>query len=215
MTNSKRIAFLELAVFFFLTPIILYFTATRWNIHLALWLGSLYAICRLAKHNKATWHDVWHGQEWTKAQKKFALFRFLISTALVLLLTQYLAPERLLTFPMLRPGFWLLVMFLYPLLSVLPQELVFRSYFFRRYTIIFHKERTLLVLSAIAFAFVHIVFHNVVSPLLCLIAGYFFAHSYSQHRSLKWALIEHAAYGCMVFTAGIGFYFLVGGATRF
>jgi hypothetical protein len=41
-----------------------------------------------------------------------------------------------------------------------------------------------------------------------------FAYSYRQHRSLKWSVIEHAVYGCFVFTAGIGFYFLIGGATR-
>ncbi|MDE2029057.1 MAG: hypothetical protein KGI97_00670 [Alphaproteobacteria bacterium] len=61
-----------------------------------------------------------------------------------------------------------------------------------------------------AFGFVHIVFHNPVSPLLALICGFFLAGSYMRHASLKKAAIEHALYGDMVFTAGLGVYFLVG-----
>jgi hypothetical protein len=50
-----------------------------------------------------------------------------------------------------------------------------------------------------------------VAPLLSFICGVIVARSYSEHRALKWAVAEHAAYGCMVFTVGLGFYFLVGG----
>ena len=67
------------------------------------------------------------------------------------------------------------------------------------------------MVNAFSFGFIHLVFHNLVSPFLCLLAGGLFAHSYQQHRALKWAVLEHAAYGCMVFTVGLGSYFLVGG----
>jgi arabinose-5-phosphate isomerase len=39
--------------------------------------------------------------------------------------------------------------------------------------------------NAIMFSFVPIVVHNWVSPLACIVAGLFFAHSYRQHQFLK------------------------------
>jgi membrane protease YdiL (CAAX protease family) len=102
-------------------------------------------------------------------------------------------------------------MVLYPILSVLPQEFLFRSFFFRRYQPLFSTPWAIIIASAACFAYVHIVFHNWVAPSFCLIGGLIFAHSYSHHRSLKWVLVEHAAYGCMVFTIGLRFYFLFAG----
>lgn len=106
---------------------------------------------------------------------------------------------------------WLIVMVLYPILSVIPQEFMFRSFFFRRYRSLFFNEWLLIAVSAFSFGFVHIVFHNWMSPILAGIGGLFFSLSYRIHHSLKWAVVEHSFYGCMIFTAGIGFYFLVGG----
>ncbi|HEU0117298.1 MAG TPA: CPBP family intramembrane glutamic endopeptidase [Alphaproteobacteria bacterium] len=213
MTRTKFLAALEFAGIFIGLPCIMYFHATRWNVHALLWLISLGALVWQRIYDKTSWHELWHGHGWDAGERKKAVWRFLASTAAIILLTQYLAPYRMLTFPMQRPGFWLIVMVLYPILSVIPQEFVFRSYFFRRYEALFGNEYVLTAASALSFAFMHIVFHNWVSPSLCLIAGTIFATSYRRHRSLKWAVIEHSAYGCMVFTVGIGFYFLVGGGS--
>ena len=204
----------EFILLFIAMPIFLFFHATRWNVHMGLWSICLYALVYLYRQKNFSWKKLWHGAGWAAEQKRAALLRFAALTALVIFFTYFIVPERMLGFPMKKPWFWLLVMFLYPILSVLPQELLFRSFFFQRYQKLFSDKWMMIFASAIVFGFVHIVFHNWVSPTFCLIAGLIFAYSYSQHRSLKWATIEHAAYGCMVFTVGIGFYFLVGG-TRF
>ncbi len=201
----------EFSALFVLIPCYFYFHATRWNIHAALWIVTAYVLFWMKRTPDFSWPELWHGSGWAKRARNIALLRFLFSTLLIIGLTILLVPERLFSFPLQRPILWLAVMLLYPILSALPQEILFRSYFFRRYGNLFPQPWPMIAASAISFGFAHIVFHNWVSPLLCLIGGIMFAYSYTQHRSLKWAAIEHAAYGCMVFTIGIGVYFLVNG----
>ena len=208
--KSKGLA-LECTAFFLAVPVALYFCATRWNVHMALWVVAAYAVTLLRGAPGFSWRELWEGDGWPVAERKSAVMRFVALTACIVLLTHIIAPYRLLAFPMQRPFFWLIVMVLYPILSVVPQEFVLRSFFFRRYATLFPNPWALIAASAFCFGFVHIVFHNPVSPLLSAAAGGIIGHSYTRHRSLKWAAIEHAAYGCMVFTVGLGFYFLVGG----
>ncbi len=209
MSRKSLWLWTECAAFFVAVPIALAFHPTRWNGHVCLWLFALYAIFHVQRMPGFSWRSLWHGKPWPWRQKKQALLRFVAATAAIVILTTIIAPWRLFSFPLQRPGLWVIVMILYPILSALPQELVLRSFFFRRYAKLFPAARAMIAANAIIFALIHVIFHNWVSPLLCLIGGAMFALSYTQHRSLKWAMVEHAAYGCMVFTCGIGFYFLV------
>ena len=56
--------------------------------------------------------------------------------------------RKLFNFPRATPFFWALVMLLYPLLSVYPQEIIFRSFLFHRYAIIFPKPWLMVAVSA-------------------------------------------------------------------
>jgi uncharacterized protein len=201
----------EFCAFFLGLPLTFYIHPSRLYIHLAMWAVAAYALLTFKHSGKFSWRTLWQGDGWPLAQRKIALYRFCAAVPIIVLMTYYIAPESLFLFPLKRPIFWLVVMVLYPILSVLPQELVFRCFFFRRYECLFSNKWLLIGASAFVFGFAHIVFHNYVSPSLSALGGVFFASSYSQHRALKWATLEHAAYGCLVFTAGIGFYFLVGG----
>lgn len=209
MRKTKNI--FEFIILFLLFPTLIYFAGTRWSIPLSLWLVGSYVYVRLRRQPDFKWSIIWNGVEWPHSSQKSALLRFCAAAPAIIVLTYFIAPDRLFSFPLQRPILWLAVMVLYPLLSVVPQELIFRTYFFQRYGKLFHNHQTLIIANAMCFALIHVVFHNWVSPLLCLFGGYIFAHSYSQHRSLKWVVIEHAAYGCMVFTAGLGYFFLKNG----
>jgi uncharacterized protein len=210
--RSSRTVWLwiEFAAFFVAVPGLLALYPTRWDGHVALWLFSIYSLVVVRKTRGFSWSQLWHGRTWPKRQKQEAIIRFICASAGVILFAWVLVPQRLFMFPIQRPFFWLLVMALYPILSALPQELVLRSYFHRRYGELFPTYAVMIAVNSICFCWIHVMFHNWVSPTLCAIAGALFALSYAQHRSLKWAAFEHAAYGCMVFTVGIGFYFLVG-----
>jgi len=199
----------ECAALFGIVPLLIGLHPTRLNVHLSLWLIAAYAASILHHTPDFSWHEAWRGLSLKSRDYKIILARFCVSTLGIILLTQMIAPERLFSFPIQRPIFWLVVMILYPVLSALPQEMVFRTFFFRRYASLFPKEGVMLTISAILFGFIHVVFHNPVSPLLSLFCGFFLAGSYLAHRSLQKAALEHALYGDMVFTVGLGFYFLV------
>lgn len=119
-------------------------------------------------------------------------------------------PERFLQFPLQRPAFWLLVMVAYPVLSVYPQEIIFRAFFFHRYGPVFVRPGVTIGASAIAFGYAHIILHNWVAVTLSVIGGALFAWTYERSRSLLAASIEHALYGCAIFTLGLGWYFYAG-----
>jgi membrane protease YdiL (CAAX protease family) len=127
----------------------------------------------------------------------------LLSTLAVLIW----APDQLFGFPRARPLLWLAVMALYPLVSAFPQEAIYRAFLFHRYAPILKTGRARTWASVLAFSFLHIVFGNWVAVALTLPAGWIFARTYRTTGSLALASLEHAAYGCIVFTVGLGRFF--------
>lgn len=119
-------------------------------------------------------------------------------------------PDKLFEFPRRAPAFWAMVMLLYPLLSVLPQEILFRAFFFERYRPIFANDMSMALASALAFGFVHIIFGNWISVGLSAVGGVLFAITYLQTGSLLAACVEHAIFGDFIFTIGLGEYFFHG-----
>ena len=63
------------------------------------------------------------------------------TAAVAALLVWWLVPQQALSLPRRATGLWLAIMALYPLLSALPQELLFRPLFFRRYGALFPSRR--------------------------------------------------------------------------
>jgi hypothetical protein len=119
-------------------------------------------------------------------------------------------PDALFQFARERTRTWAMVMLLYPILSVVPQEVIFRTYLFARFRTLLRPPVVMLLVSGIGFGFAHIVFDNWVAPTLCAIGGLYFAHTYQKTRSLALVSLEHALYGNMMFTVGLGRYFYHG-----
>jgi hypothetical protein len=117
-----------------------------------------------------------------------------------------LMPQDFLRFPRERTGLWALVMVAYPILSVYPQNIIYRAFVFHRYRAVFRTPEAMLWASAVAFSFGHVIFHNWVALTLTLAGGLIFARTYQKHRSLALAATEHALYGQAIFTIGLGWY---------
>ena len=109
-----------------------------------------------------------------------------------------------------QPAFWALVMAAYPVLSVYPQGVLYRAFFFERYAPLFPGRWAMIVASAAAFGFLHIIFRNPLAPALTLAGGLLFAWRYAETGSLATSSLEHALYGCWLFTVGLGRYFYHG-----
>ena len=117
------------------------------------------------------------------------------------------APKMLFSLIKTAPGLWLLVMIFYPVLSVYPQELLYRAYFFHRFKPLFGEGAAMIVASAILFGYVHIVFGSWIPIALTAVGGVLFGLTYRRSGCLLLACLEHALFGDFVFTIGIGRYF--------
>lgn len=150
------------------------------------------------------------------------LVTFLVGALLLGVTLWAYEPERLFILARERPQILALIATMYPLLSVWPQELAFRVFFFHRYAELFARSgvptehRTensrwaFLLLNALVFAWAHIVMLNPLALVICVPGGLLFAYTYARTRSLAAVWLEHALYGVWIFTVGWGWYFFAG-----
>jgi len=129
--------------------------------------------------------------------------RILISMSFIMVFI--LVYDHFLIFKMLKedPLLWAILIFAYPIFSVIPQEIIFRSFFFARYKKIF-KRYPLVLISALSFSFSHLIFHNWIAIFFTFIGGLYFAITYHQTKSLLLVVLEHSIYGIFLFTIGFG-----------
>lgn len=194
---------------FVVLPLLLVVLGSRTGIYLTILGGAAYGLWVLRRQDNFSYRRLWDGKGWPPERKRFALTRFAVLAGLLMGLTVMLVPDKLFAFPTEHFLFWLLIMALYPVISVIPQEFMFRSFFFSRYENIIGAKLSILF-NGLLFGYSHIVMNNAVAPFIAAIGGVILAHSFTQHRSLKWAVVEHALYGCWIFTVGIGWYFFSG-----
>ncbi len=130
------------------------------------------------------------------------------------------APERLFQLlgpdpPRLANGWpiiWMIALF-YPLVSALPQELVFRPLFFRRYAAIL-PARGALLLNAGIFSFAHLMYWSWVVAAMTFFGGLLFAWSYEVRKNFPEAVLLHSVAGVVLFAVGMGAYFYSGNVVR-
>ncbi len=112
-----------------------------------------------------------------------------------------------------RPEFVLVIWSVYPILSALPQELIFRPLFFHRYGAILPEGRAAIALNAALFSFAHLMFWSWIVAAMTFVGGWFFARAYLRHGfPAAWAL--HAVAGNVLFAVGMGVYFYSGNVVR-
>jgi membrane protease YdiL (CAAX protease family) len=142
------------------------------------------------------------------------LGRFLVFGGILLVaIWRYLPDELWLRLPREMPGLWGMIMLLYPWFSVYPQGIIARVFFFERYQPLFGAGRWMIVASAVAFSIMHIIFlRPEIAMSLTLVGGLMFAWTYWRTQSALCAMIEHALYGMLIFTSGLGWYFFAGAA---
>jgi membrane protease YdiL (CAAX protease family) len=131
-----------------------------------------------------------------------------VLSALLVAVTMWLAPDHLFDLVRTRPRLWAIVLLVYPLLSVYPQEIVYRAFFAHRYAPLLPLEAGRVVASAALFAFGHVFFPRPwIAMSLTFFGGLLFAYRYEESHSLLLVSIEHAVFGQLLFTIGLGRYF--------
>jgi membrane protease YdiL (CAAX protease family) len=210
---SRRIRLLlEIGVFFVVAPIVLVYAIYGLNIPLFVALQPLL----LAFLIYLAWDKTFNlrrelRQGFSARVLLSILVLFLIAGGFLAALVQQQLPRAFLSFPRQRPQVWLTVVLLYPVLSVVTQELVYRTFFFHRYGPLFGDKRWLAILTnGCLFGFAHIIFYNWVAILGTTISGTLFAYRYTETRSFWAVWLEHSLYGILIFSIGLGGYFFTG-----
>lgn len=192
-------------------PLLYRFEWVRLPLLPALWLLSAGCLAVLLRDPGFDRRRLWNRARFA-ARIRSAALPFLLSAPVLVLAVWWFEPDRFLSFARQRPLIWAAVMVLYPVLSVYPQGIVFRVFLLHRYRPLFPGHRSLLLASAVAFALVHVVFRNWVAPPLSFAGGMLFAATYERTGSSLVAAIQHALFGCLLFTIGLGWYFYHGAA---
>lgn len=122
-------------------------------------------------------------------------------------------PEALLSIIRNRPEFLLVIWTFYPILSALPQELIFRPLFFHRYGAILPQGRAAIALNAAIFSLAHLMFWSWIVAAMTFIGGWIFARAYLRH-GFPAAFVLHAVAGNILFAMGMGLYFYTGNVVR-
>lgn len=103
-----------------------------------------------------------------------------------------------------KPLLWVVILFVYSIFSVYPQELIYRAFFFKRYSSLVQNEYLFVFINAIVFSLGHFFFNNLLVLVLTFFGGLLFAFTFSKTKSTLLVSIEHAIYGCWLFTVGMG-----------
>lgn len=135
---------------------------------------------------------------------------FLAITALV----HWLTPGTFLAIPRARPEFMLVIGVFYPLLSALPQEVVFRALYFRRYRPILPRGWPGILLNAAIFATAHLMYWNWIAVAVTFFGGIAFAYGYKKAGGFVTAFLMHAVGGLLLFFLGLGRFFFSGAVVR-
>ncbi len=135
---------------------------------------------------------------------KHTFFKLIVIAVITTAYVWYTEKEALFNVLLNKPKLWLFILFVYSFFSVYPQELIYRTFYFQRYEMLFKNRSVFIFINAIVFSLAHIFFRNSLVLLLTFLGGILFAITFNKTRSTILVTIEHAIYGCWLFTVGMG-----------
>ena len=200
--NRRLVLAAEFLLFFAILPVSFVWNYPVWIKGILALLGLAYIVFRLVKDpsKPLKFHRNYDLQKfWKRVGVQFIVVA-LVTTGYV----YYLAPESLFCVTRNDPRLFVVILGIYTFLSVWPQELIYRTYFFSRFESLFPKKGILIFVNAIVFSLAHIFFRNTLVTILTFIGGLLFAYTYFKTRSTLLVSIEHALYGNWLFTVGMG-----------
>ena len=214
LTSGSTFALsLEFVAIFVALPLAVRWQPWRISPLPVLWAGTLYCLVVLLRDPGFERARLWNAHAGAPALWP-VLAIFAASATVIGLGVAHYTPQLLFHLPRTHRALWAAVMLLYPPLSVYPQSIVYRAFLLHRYAGAYAMLpagalRFLLpvLLSAAAFAYMHIVFRNPVAIVLTFLGGFLVAWHYQRTGSLAVSSLEHALYGCFMFTIGLGEYF--------
>lgn len=200
--HQKKYLLVEFFLFFIVLPVSLtlqYHILIKAGLVLA---GFTYILITL----KSTLHislKVNKGMNWNAFLKRLGIM-FAVIAVITTAFVWFTKPTALFFVPRTNIPLFIGILFVYTFLSVWPQEVIYRTFFFERYASLFKSKPLLIFVNAIAFSLAHLFFRNTLVIVLTFIGGILFGITYLKYRSTTLVSIEHALYGNWLFTVGMG-----------
>lgn len=135
---------------------------------------------------------------------RITLIKLTVISVITILYVNLVAPDKLFAFLLQKPKEWIAILFIYTFLSVWPQEIIYRTFFYNRYADLISNKWLFIFLNAALFSLAHIFLRSYLVQLLTFIGGILFAYTYQKTKSTTLVSVEHAIYGNWLFTVGMG-----------
>jgi membrane protease YdiL (CAAX protease family) len=160
----------------------------------------------LRRNSDFKWSELIRWQVSRKVLYANAIF-IVLAALLMLGYVFFFEPENLFNLPRANIWLYLGLCLFYPIFSAFGQEIIYRTFLSKRYSLILPKGWQFVLASALTFSFMHIVYYNPVSLILTFIGGIYFAVNYRITRSVLFTSVLHGIFGIMMFGVGLGQYF--------
>lgn len=202
LTVPKKYLIVELLFLFGVIPILLAIPAPVWLKVFPVVTGFTYVLFLLYKYTKFKIKKPSTGL--MRIFLKSVFLRLIPVTLFGLIFVKIMAPEDFFRLMVQDTRLWFIVLFIYSIGSVIPQEIIYRNFFFKRYKSLIKNKNLFLVLNAFLFSISHMFLHSWVILGATFIGGVAFALTYQKTKSTWLVSIEHSLYGLILFTIGIG-----------
>ena len=200
--NTTNYKLSEFFILFIVFPISVTIDFPIWIKFMLGLLGFCYVIYLLLKveniqikiNTSLNWKSFW----------LTTLLKFVFIALVTFCYVWFTDKAQLLSVVLNKPLLWVIILFVYSVFSVYPQELIYRTFFFKRYRSLVKNEYLFIFINAIVFSLGHLFFNNFLVLVLTFFGGLLFAFTFSKTKSTLLVSIEHAIYGCWLFTVGMG-----------
>lgn len=164
----------------------------------------------LARTKGFAWAELRRGRVDGRLVAGFAVVVVAVSAGAV----EAFAPGAFLGLIRHNPAFYGVIVVLYPILSALPQEVLFRVLYFRRYGALLPGGVAGLALNGAVFSLAHLMFWSWVVTAMTFAGGMIFAWAYQRRGSFPLAVVLHSVAGWVLFGVGLGAFFYLGNVQR-
>ena len=145
--QSVQYKLIEFFLIFIILPISFTFNYA-FQVKLVLgFLGFMYVLYILIKVNKNTF-KIDENINWTKFWRHI-IIKFLIIAIVTTSFVWFTDKQVLFNVVLNKPKLWVIILLVYSFLSVFPQELIYRTFYFQRYKNLFSNEKLFIFVNAI------------------------------------------------------------------
>lgn len=204
--NKKGLLALEFSLLFFGIPLFIFLDKDFLHPSILVLPVLVFVFLLLKSNTDFMWRELF---KWGIPSSVLIQNGLIVILSFVLMLGYVMIFDRehLFDLPRTHPWIYLAMCLFYPVFSAFGQEVIYRTFLFRRYGNLFGKESLCILFSGISFSFLHIVYYDPVSMILTFMGGIWFARIYQQTRSVLFAAVLHGVMGIIVFGVGLGRYF--------